>query len=69
MTQQKKKSLIQVDVALRQAKQGSVNGDQSVDLIDLGCREDIDWQAEGQRVLEMLNDPASHGNSSKPHAA
>ncbi len=29
---------------------------QAVDLIEFGLREDIDWQAEGQRVLQMLTE-------------
>jgi hypothetical protein len=43
--------------AKQDAGQTLFNGRESVDLIELGLRDDIDWQAEGERVLKMLEEP------------
>ena len=65
MTQQQNKSSVQ----MQNVMQDFVGSQRSIDLIELGSRQDIDWQAEGQRVLEMLNEPVGQQKPSNPHAA
>ncbi|HCD32573.1 MAG TPA: hypothetical protein DER01_09205, partial [Phycisphaerales bacterium] len=57
MTQQKPESSKLTPGAKQEAASKSFDGRSSVDLIELGMRDDIDWQAEGQRVLKMLEEP------------
>lgn len=55
--------------AKQEAGQKLFDGRESVDLIELGLREDIDWEAEGQRVLKMLNEPMGQQLSKPTRAA
>ena len=41
----------------------------SVDLIEFGMRDDIDWQVEGQRVLDMFDHPKYYNKQSQNGAA
>lgn len=60
---------MQVNGQMQDADRNLFNGRESVDLIEFGMRDDIDWQAEGQRVLEMLREPLGSSRSDKPQAA
>lgn len=57
MTQQKQDCSAQTPEAKQEAGSDALGGRESVDLIEFGMRDDIDWQAEGQRVLQMLSEP------------
>ena len=70
MTTLKKKPPSGSDSDLYEDACGDFDGNKgSVDLIEFGMREDIDWQKEGQRVLAMFDHPKPHKGPSKIDAA
>lgn len=69
MTQQNQDSSKLEPGAKQEAAGKSFDGRESVDLIELGMRDDIDWQAEGQRVLRMLEEPMGSRFKSPTQAA
>jgi hypothetical protein len=69
MTQQKQEPSMLESQEELDAGQDVIGERESVDLIEFGMREDIDWQAEGQRVLEMLSEPLGMQRRSPIQAA
>lgn len=70
MTTQQKQNSVTRKFDLEEDACGDFDGNKgSVDLIEFGMREDIDWQVEGQRVLEMFEHPRPHKGPSKIDAA
>lgn len=69
MTQQKQESSASKPGIKPESGKDLFDGRESVDLIELGMRDDIDWQAEGQRVLKMLDEPMGTQIKSPTQAA